>query len=105
MRCQQAVGYCRPRFKRTFTATPDLKLAPFVHHTEAFYPNYVDALVQSVQRQPSYNGVLMVHRILNSKVDAGLRRRLLESLRMATTNPFASKHVREMASRFADRHT
>src|SRR5688572_2445555 len=39
-----------------------------VHHVEAYYPNYVTALVESVRRISTYNTVLMVHRILNSEL-------------------------------------
>ena len=35
-----------------------------VHHVEDYYPNYVDSLIESVHRRTSYNGVLMINRIL-----------------------------------------
>jgi hypothetical protein len=92
---------------RFFEAHPDSDCgAPgtLVHHLEEFYPNYVDALVDSLHRKPSYNGVLMVNRILNSEVKGGLRTRLLKSLQKAANDANSSKQVRVMASKFHDRH-
>lgn len=76
-----------------------------VHLVEHYYPNYVDALIDSVGRKTTYNGVLMIHRILNSNLDHELRRRLFAALMRASTDAAASLHVREMAIKFVKRHT
>ena len=75
-----------------------------VHHIEKYYPNYVDALIQSVNRQPTFYGVWMINRILNSSVKSGLRQRLFESIVRASNDPLAAPHVREMARDDVERH-
>jgi hypothetical protein len=76
-----------------------------VHHVEDYYPNYVEALIDSVHRKTSYNGVLMIHRILNSDVDDELRRRLFDAVLRASNDATAAPHVREMAVRFVQLHS
>ena len=77
----------------------------FVHLVEAFYPNYVDSLLASVDRKTSYNGVLMINRILNSKVNDDLRNQLMTRIVRASRDETAATHVREMAARFVQRHS
>lgn len=77
-----------------------------VHHTEQFYPNYVDALIESVNRTPSFNGALMVNRILNSDVESELRLRLLAVLTGIITNDGQlAASTLEMVRGFIDRHS
>ena len=76
-----------------------------VHHVEDYYPNYVDALIDSIHRKTSYNGVLMINRILNSDIDDELRRRLCDALLRASNDATAAPHVREMAVRFVQLHS
>lgn len=76
-----------------------------VHHVETCYPNYVDALIDSVKEKPSFNGVLMINRILNSKVDDELARRLFDALVLASKDASIPLHVREMAVRFVERQS
>lgn len=75
-----------------------------VHHVESFYPNYVNALLESVRRTPSYNGVLMINRILNSDIDDELRRRLFDALLIASSDATVVSQVRKMADGFVKRH-
>lgn len=72
----------------------------FVHHVEDYYPNYVIALRQSVNRAPSYNGVLMINRILNSKISDAERLDYTSILRSVISNASAPDIVRRMAERF-----
>jgi len=93
---------------RFFELHPDADCgAPgtLVHHVEEYYPNYLDALVDSVRRKTSYNGVLMINRILNTKIDDELRERLLGVVTLASHDENAAHHVREMASGFVRRHS
>jgi hypothetical protein len=78
---------------------------PLVHHIEQFFPNYVDSLIGSVARKPSYCGVWMINRILNSDVDFDLRQRLMAAL-VAAASPdrLTAVHVREMADDFVKLH-
>lgn len=77
----------------------------FVYLVEAFYPNYVDSLLASVDRKTSYNGVLMINRILNSKVNDDLRNQLMTRIVRASRDETAATHVREMAACFVQRHS
>jgi hypothetical protein len=93
---------------RFFESRPDADCgAPgtLVHHVEHFYPNYVDSLIGSVDRKPSYNGVLMIHRILNSDVDISLRNRLLPALVRASTSERSTVRVRDLAAEFLKLHS
>jgi hypothetical protein len=76
-----------------------------VHHVEDYYPNYVLALRQSVGRTPSYNGVLMINRILNSKLSDQEQAEYLAVLKSVITNASAPDTVRAMAKGFVARHT
>lgn len=76
-----------------------------VHHVEDYYPNYVNLLRESVCRAPSYNGVLMINRILNSNISKAERQEYLAILRSAANNATAPEQVRSIARRFFDRHT
>jgi hypothetical protein len=74
-----------------------------VHHLEDYYPKYVVSLRESVHRAPSYNGVLMINRILNSSVSREERTEYLGILRSVVSNGTAPGEVRNMAKRFLDR--
>lgn len=76
-----------------------------VHHVEDYYPKYVDALIDSVHRKTSFNGVMMINRILNSDVDDELRRRLFDAVLRASNDDTAPSHVREMAVRYVKYHS
>ena len=89
-----------------FEAAPDADCgAPgtLVHHVEHYYPNYVTELKESVRRKPSYNGVLMINRILNSDLNETDRSQLMEILRDAVTCQSAPDVVTELAERFIKR--
>ena len=89
-----------------FEATPDADCgAPgtLVHHVEEFYPHYLPALKQSVRRKPSYNGVLMINRILNSDMDETERSELMQILRATVVESSAPDEVIEMVERFIRR--
>lgn len=89
-----------------FEAAPDADCgAPgtLVHLVEHYYPNYLAALKDSVRRRPSYNGVLMINRILNSDLDRAERFELMEILRATVTDQDAPEEVIEMTERFIAR--
>ncbi|RYD83679.1 MAG: hypothetical protein EOP84_07530 [Verrucomicrobiaceae bacterium] len=89
-----------------FEAAPDADCgAPgvLVHHIERYYPNYVSGLRESVRRRPSYNGVLMINRILNSDLDETSRTELMEILRAVVANHSAPDEVIEMTVGFIER--
>ena len=76
-----------------------------VHVMEDYFPNYVDALMESVGRMPSVNTVLMINRILNSgDTDAGLRTRLIKSLHDTIDNECCLPEIRDDAQGYIDRH-
>ena len=55
-----------PAIFRFFEAHPEHDCGmpgTLVHMMEDYYPNYVDSLMESVERTPSTNTVLMVNRI------------------------------------------
>lgn len=89
-----------------FEATPEADCgAPgsLVHHVEHFYPNYLAELKDSVRRAPSYNGVLMINRILNSDLSSPERNELMEILAAISAKADAPEEVARMAERFIGR--
>lgn len=89
-----------------FEAAPDADCgAPstLVHLVEHYYPNYLTALKDSVRRKPSYNGVLMINRILNSDLNQVERFELMEILRATVTDQATPDEVIEMAEGFIAR--
>ena len=89
-----------------FETAPDADCgAPgtLVHHVEDYYPNYLSALKDSVRRKPSYHGVLMINRILNSDLVDAERSELMEILRATVADRAAPDEVIEMAEGFIER--
>ena len=91
---------------RFFEANPEADCgAPgaLVHHVESYFPNYVVALKDSVRRTPSYNGVLMINRILNSNLTATDRAEYMGLLNAVLTHRSATPQIIEMTRRFIKR--
>ena len=76
-----------------------------VHIIEDYYPNYIDALLNSASLVPSANTVLMINRILNAKIADNLRQQLIDTLRRVIENPVCIKLIREQAQSYLGRHT
>jgi hypothetical protein len=76
----------------------------FMLHLESFYPFYLGDLVASLKRHPSYNGVIMGNRALNSPdCPADVRSSLFQALEEATAGS-AHQKVKDLACRFLLRH-
>ena len=75
---------------------------PLVHFLEDFYPDYLDALSESVERKPTMYTVWMVNRVLNDDIPDEVRTRMLALLRCAAANPAADEESRESAVEFLD---
>jgi hypothetical protein len=71
-----------------------------VHLIERYYPSYKAALLESLCRSPSYFGVVMVNRILNSKLSAPERAEYLQALNEVVSNGSAPLVVRKTTERF-----
>lgn len=41
---------------------------PLVHLLERHYPDYVPKLIVSIEQKPTYNSIIMLHRIMNSEL-------------------------------------
>ena len=99
---------CQPIFKFFEDHPLSYAGAPgtFIHHIETFYPAYVPALMQSVDRCPSVNTLLMANRILNSR-DCGpqLRSEFLRLLQSVSESQTCEPDLVEHASRYFHRHT
>lgn len=73
-----------------------------VHHLEAYYPNYVSALIESAKRKPSCSAALMLNRILNSTISDVQRREISGVLHSISGNINSSNWVREAAKGFIE---
>ncbi|SKA85651.1 hypothetical protein SAMN02745166_01177 [Prosthecobacter debontii] len=95
-----------PAIFEFFETAPDADCgAPgtLVHHVERYYPNYLPALKASVRRKPSYNGVLMINRILSSNLDAVVRNELMEILRVTVADQAVPDEIIEMVEGLIER--
>jgi hypothetical protein len=70
---------------------------PLVHLLECHYPSYVPVLIVSVEQSPTYNTVIMLHRIMNSKLSREDRSRYLALLKAAADNDTADEITKENA--------
>jgi len=77
---------------------------PLVHYVEAAYPNYVDALLESIHRRPVSLTIWMINRILNSNIEVSLKLRLIGALKTISQNPLISVEEREQAIEFLSLH-
>ena len=76
-----------------------------VHYLEAFYPDYVGEMMESLQRQPSYNAVLMTNRILNSPdYPADRKTELMRALQRVVQSS-SDDEIRDLAERYYLRHS
>jgi hypothetical protein len=87
------------RFPDTYLGTP----GPLVHSIESLgIEKYETLLVESVHRRPTELNTWMVNRILNTKLDASHRERLLELLRIVLRHPKAPVRVANSARHFLE---
>jgi hypothetical protein len=77
---------------------------PLVHFLEA-QREYQGALIASIRRRPMLNTVLMVNRILNSKLSMERREFFLDLLLSVLTNPQSDECVNEVAELLLKRQT
>ena len=70
-----------------------------VHLVEVFYPIYLPQLIDSINKKPSYNAILMVNRLLNSELSNTTRIELMYILKNIASNsaiaPMLQKESRE----------
>jgi hypothetical protein len=72
---------------------------PLVHWLEQAYPQYISALLSSIERRPTEPTLWMASRILNAQIDASTREKLVAALRTAaqrtdieaSTNAYANE--------------
>jgi len=69
---------------------------PLVHELEAI-PDYLPLLRDSLRRQPTHLTVLMVDRLLHTKLSNDHREAWLSELRAAFEHPLASEQTRKFA--------
>lgn len=67
--------------------------------------NYKLKVIESVNRTPSFFGVLMLHRILNANISSVGGINLVNTLKDVLNNSCATNYVREKAERFVQLHS
>lgn len=93
-----------PAIFRPFEAYPDVQmLGTFLQIFDDIYPAYLDELIQSVERTPSTNTLLMVNRILNDNLVENIRDRLITCLRDVDKNRTATSTCRKEAAHYLRR--
>ena len=73
-----------------------------VHCIENCYPNYKEILKSSLKRVPSYNAILMVNRILNSKLSEKVRAEYTSLLQDICNDPDIFQELRKEANGFIE---
>ncbi len=91
-----------PSMFKYFEVNPDFSKGPgtMVHFIEAYYPTYKSELLDSLVRNPSQMCVLMVNRILNSKLEPEERAEYTAALAVVRDNPNVRASVRKEADDF-----
>lgn len=67
--------------------------------------NYELKVIESVERKPSFFGVLMIHRILNANISSVEDINLLNTLKGVVNNSAVTNYVREETERFVRLHS
>ena len=70
---------------------------PLVHLLESHYPDYLPTLLVSVEQAPTYNSLVMLHRIMNSELPKEDRARYLSLLKAVADSNTADKITKENA--------
>lgn len=73
-----------------------------VHLIENYYPNYVPQLIESVNRRPTYNTILMINRILNSELTSQQRQELMRLLNNIKSDQKLESELRNEAADFIE---
>jgi len=73
-----------------------------VHFVETGYPRYMEALCESLDRQPSTNTILMANRILNSGICASERNALMSALERISQRDDVGSALRNEAAHFME---
>ncbi|MDF2986633.1 MAG: hypothetical protein K0R50_2143 [Eubacterium sp.] len=66
---------------------------------------YEQNVIESLNRKPSFFGVLMINRLLNAGITAIGNVNLLDTLKLVTVNSSATSYVKEEAERFLQKHS
>ena len=77
---------------------------PLVHLLESHYPNYVPTLIASIKQKPTYNSVIMLHRIMNSELSKEDQSKYLVLLKAVAYCNTADKMTKENAQEFYGFH-
>lgn len=73
---------------------------PLVHFIERYYPEYVDTLIESIERKPTMHTIWMINRILNSSLTEEKRTKLMNLLEAASKHSLADEMIKEEAEGF-----
>ncbi len=73
-----------------------------VHFVEDYYPKYKTILIESVKRCPSKNTILMINRILNSKLSEDERGEYISCLVSVVNNGKVQTELKDNAKRFIE---
>ena len=77
---------------------------PLVHLLERHYPDYVPTLIASLEQKPTYNSIIMLHRIMNSELSKEDQSKYLALLKTIADSNTADKMTKENAQEFYDLH-
>lgn len=77
---------------------------PLVHWLERAYPQYIPALLSSIERRPTEPTLWMASRILNAQIDASTREMLVAALRTAAQRTDIEASTNASASEWLQLH-
>lgn len=79
-------------------------LYDLVHLLESHYPDYVPTLIVSIEQNPTYSSLIMLHRIMNSELSKEDQSRYLALLKTVADNSTADEITKENAQEFYNLH-
>ena len=75
---------------------------PLVHLLERHYPDYVPKLIASIEQKPTYNSIIMLHRIMNSELSKEDESKYLALLKAVADSNTVDEITKENAQEFYD---
>jgi len=90
---------------RFFEMYPDADIGnpgPLVHLLERHYPDYVPKLIASIEQKPTYNSIIMLHRIMNSELSKEDESKYLALLKAVADSNTVDEITKENAQEFYD---
>ena len=73
---------------------------PLVHLIEKFYPKYIDNLILSLKRSPTFTTIHLLNRILNSELKQDIRTKYMKILELIANSKTINSEISNEAKEY-----